>query len=75
MIKLDKPENYVGVQFVHYYGANGDEIDFNQLWAEAPQPDEGSTSSVGSIELGMVYVFIGIVIVLGIIFVRYFLTL
>lgn len=74
VVKLDSPEDYVGVQFVHYYDANGDEIEFNQLWDEAPQPDEGRTSSVGSAELGMVYVFIGIVFVLGIIFVRYFIT-
>lgn len=74
VIKLDNAENYVGVQFVHYYDVNGDEIDFNQLWDEAPQPDEGHTPSVGSAELGMVYVFIGIILVLGIIFVRYFIT-
>ncbi|MDY0236578.1 MAG: hypothetical protein RBR71_11135 [Gudongella sp.] len=74
VIKLEGPENYVGVQFVHYYDENGAEIDFKELWSEAPEPDIGSTPSVGSAELGMVYAFIGIVLVLGIIFVRYFLT-
>lgn len=74
VIKLENPENYVGVQFVHYYDDNGTEIDFKELWNQAPEPDEGSTPSVGSAELGMVYVFVGIVLVLGIVFVRYFLT-
>lgn len=74
IVKLDSPENYVGVQFVHYYDEDGVELDFNKLWDQAPQPDEGRTSSVGSMELGMVYVFIGITFVLGIIFVRYFIT-
>lgn len=75
IIKLDSPENYVSTDFIHYYGSNGDEIDFNKLWDEVSQPDEGSTSSVGSMEPGMVYIFISVIFVLGIIFVRYFLIL
>lgn len=74
VIQLESPEKYVGVQFVHYYDENGVEIDFNELWRESPEPDEGNTPGVGSAELGIVYVLIAIVFVLGIVFVRYFLT-
>lgn len=74
VIKLDRPENYVGVQFVHYYDANGDEINFKELWDKAPQPREGRTPGVGSAELELIYVYIGILLLFGIVFVRYFLT-
>ncbi|MBK5242619.1 zf-HC2 domain-containing protein [Clostridium sp.] len=73
VIKLASPENYVGKQFIHYYDANGNEIDFNTLWEEAPQPTEGRTPGVGSAELGLIYVYLVIVLLLGIVFVRYFL--
>jgi len=73
VIKLESPENYVGKQFIHYYDANGSEIDFNTLWKEAPQPAEGKTPGVGSAELGVIYVYLVIVLLLGIVFVRYFL--
>jgi hypothetical protein len=73
VIKVEHIENYVGKQFVHYYDSNGSEIDFNKLWKEAPQPDEGRTSGVGSAELGLIYVYLAIVFVLGVVFVRYFL--
>lgn len=36
IVKLDRLENYVGVDFVRYYDENGDEIDFNKLWDQAP---------------------------------------
>ena len=73
VIKLESPENFVGMQFVHYYDANGNEIDFHTLWEEAPQPSEGRTPGVGSAELGTIYVFLVIVLIMGIVFVRYFL--
>lgn len=73
VIKLESPENYVGKQFIHYYDANGNEIDFNTLWEEAPQPTDGRTPGVGSAELGLIYVYLVIVLLLGIVFVRYFL--
>jgi hypothetical protein len=73
VIKLESPENYVGIEFIHYYDANGSEIDFNTLWKEAPQTAQGKTPSVGSAELGLIYAYLGIVFLLGIVFVRYFL--
>jgi hypothetical protein len=74
IIELGHPEDYIGNQFVHYYDENGNELDFNALWKEAPQPEEGRTHGVGTAELGMPYVLIGIVFVIGIVLVRYFLT-
>lgn len=73
IVRLESPESYVGKQFVHYYDANGSEIDFNTLWKAAPQPAEGRTPGVGSAELGLIYAYIAIVLLLGIAFVRYFL--
>lgn len=74
VIKLGSPENYVGRQFVHYYDEKGNEIDFNKVWDDAPKPAEGRTPGVGSAELGLIYAYLGILLLLGIVFVRYFLT-
>ncbi|MDN5353092.1 MAG: hypothetical protein PWQ12_2013 [Clostridiales bacterium] len=73
IIKPENAERYVGKQFVHYYDANGNEISVNTLWHEVPQPDEGRTPGVGSAELGLIYVNLVIVLIVGIVFVRYFL--
>ncbi|MGE4352961.1 MAG: zf-HC2 domain-containing protein [Oscillospiraceae bacterium] len=73
VIETGENEPYLGVQFVHYYDENGNEVNFNQLWHEAPEPAEGATPGVGTAEAGLIYIYMGIVLLLGIVFVRYFL--
>lgn len=58
---------------LRYYDADGNEISSFELAAQ--YPDDGSwASSTGSMETGMVYFQILIVLALGVIFVRYFLS-
>lgn len=73
IIKLDRPEHYLEVEFIRYYDGNGDEIDCKQLWDQAPEPMAGRTPGVGSAELEMIYVYIGILLLFEIVFLKYFL--
>jgi hypothetical protein len=58
---------------IGYYDAAGTELPEKELLSQLPPAAAGRTGSVGSAELGLVYVFMAIVLVLGIVFVRYFL--
>jgi hypothetical protein len=75
VITLNRQEDYIGAQFVHYYDASGKELDQKTLRKTIPEPAEGRTPSVGTAERSLPYIYMGIVIILGIVFVRYFLTL
>lgn len=67
IIKLQNPESYPWKDFVHYYDANGDEIDIDTLLKESPQPVEGNgATTVGSVEFFWIYVCLSIVFILGI---------
>lgn len=72
VIETEESEHYSAFEGVHYYDADGNEIDRNKLWDEAPEAAEGTTPGVGSAELSLVYVYIIIVLLLGVVFVRYF---
>jgi len=59
--------------FAHYYGESGEEIPPRAL-EERFGAEDVSTSSVTSVELGMVYFFEIVILGLGLILVRYFLS-
>lgn len=73
VIPLETEGQYGGIQWMHYYDADGNELDFHQLLEEVPEPAEGTTPGVGSAELGLIYFYLAIVALLGWVFVRYFL--
>ena len=74
VVETPQKESAVGAHFVHYYDAEGNELDQKTLRSETPEPAEGRTPGVGSAELGMIYVYLAIVLLLGAAFVRYFLA-
>ena len=63
----------MGSHFVHYYDSAGDELDISQLRQTVAVPVDASTPGVGTAELGLVYFFMAIVLVLGVVVIRYFL--
>ncbi len=73
IIQTKAPENYVGNQFVHYYDAEGNELDPSALRQTVPDPAEGRCPGVGSAELNLIYFYLAVLLVVGIVFVRYFL--
>lgn len=66
-------EEYVGSHFVHYYDSAGVELDISQLCQTVPVPVDASTPGVGTAELGLVYFFMAVILVLGVVVIRYFL--
>ena len=63
----------VGLAFVRYYDAGGTEIPWRTLYEAVPHPDESYGTSTTSMELGLIWFWEGLVLGLGVIFVRYFL--
>lgn len=57
-----------------YFDADSQEIATDSLLAGFEEDRSASSSGIGTVELGMIYVLEFIILVLGIIFIRYFLT-
>lgn len=72
VIETEESGHYSVFEAVHYYDADGNEIDRNNLWDEAPEAAEGTAPGVGSAELFLVYVYMIIALLLGVTSVRYF---
>lgn len=75
ILETDEAEEYAGIKYFHYYDSDGKELGIHEIYDEVSAPAQGELGSVGTAETELVYVFMGIVLVLGIIFIRYFLTL
>lgn len=73
VVELEEKASFFPGDLAVYYDENGHELDRWELVDALPQAAEAETWSTGSAELFMVYVFIGIVLALGWLLVRYFL--
>lgn len=73
VVEVDDGGQYGGFPWVHYYDSDGNEIDSEDLLDLVPAPSEGRTSSVGTAETGVIYGFLFIVLVIGLVMIRYFL--
>lgn len=68
------PSDYTDWDSVRYFAPDGEELDHFDLLRVIHQDPSASQSGYGSAELGAVYVFMGVILLLGFIFIRYFLT-
>ena len=73
VVELEEKASFFPGDLALYYDEEGKELDHQILLETLPEAVEAQTWSTGSAELFMVYVFMGIVLALGIILVRYFL--
>lgn len=73
IVKTNGKSIYSPFTVVHYYDELGNEMDRSELRDSVPVAEEGSTPGVGSAELGLVYYILGVIFLLGLCFVRYFL--
>ncbi|KXL52119.1 hypothetical protein CLNEO_24680 [Anaerotignum neopropionicum] len=73
IVKTNGENIYSPFTAVHYYDDLGAELDKGELLDSVPVAVEGKTPSVGSAELGLVYFILGVIFLLGLCFVRYFL--
>ena len=73
VVELEEKASFFPGDLAVYYDENGNELDQWELLNALPEAVEAQTWSTGSAELFMVYVFMGIVLALGWLLVRYFL--
>lgn len=73
VVPLEEKASFWPGELGKYYDENGKEISRSTLRDALPQAAEAESWSTGSAELGLVYVFMGIVLALGVILIRYFL--
>ena len=73
VVELEEKASFFPGDLAVYYDEVGNELDRWALMKDLPEAAEAQTWSTGSAELFMVYVFIGIVLALGVLLVRYFL--
>ncbi len=72
IIETETPQT-VFPSWIRYYGADGSEISDRELIAEFTDKSEFNGGGTGSAELGLIYFFEALTLLLGIVFIRYFL--
>lgn len=63
----------LGIGLIRYFDADGNEISENALEEAVPDAAQGSAGGVGTAETGLIYGFLLIVLVFGLVMIRYFL--
>ena len=71
IIETETPQT-VSPSWIRYYGADGSEISDRELIAEFTDESEFNWGGAGSGELGLIYFFEAFILLLGIVFIRYF---
>ena len=73
LVELDRKPAVWPFGSVHFYDAAGEEIPYAALLDKLGLSRGNGGGGTGTAELGLLYVFEGVILVLGIIFIRYFL--
>lgn len=74
VVELDEKPAVWTFGSVHFYDAAGEEIPYVALLDKLGLSRMNGGSGTGTAELGLLYAYEGIILILGIIFIRYFLT-
>ena len=73
LVELDEKPAVWTFGSVHFYDAAGEEIPYGALLDKLGLSHVNGGSGTGTAELGLLYVYEGIILILGVIFIRYFL--